>query len=155
MISVWPATRELSVNRLRGEVDRALNEAVGGMLGERPWLWRRRLSGRSFPAVNVWEKDETLFAEAEVPGLKMEDLDISVTSDQLSIKGERMQEEQEGVTYHRRERGAGSFCGVVHLPVEVDVEKVEARLEGGVLTVALPKAARAKPRKIEVRALNS
>jgi HSP20 family protein len=155
MMNVWPATRELPVTRLRGEVDRALNEAVSGLLGERPWLWRRRLSGRSFPAVNVWEKEEMLFVEAEVPGLKMEDLDISVTSNELSIKGQRMKEEQEGVTYHRRERGAGSFCGVVRLPVDVDVNKVEARFEDGVLTIALPKAASAKPRKIEVKALDS
>jgi HSP20 family protein len=141
------------VSRLRGELDRALDDVVGAFVGEDPWLRRGRLRERSFPAVNVWENEEVLFAEAEVPGLKMEDLEILVTGNELTIKGERGDEKQEGVTYHRRERGAGTFSGVVRLPVDVDVSKVEARLENGVLTIALPKAASAKPRKIAVKAL--
>jgi HSP20 family protein len=136
-------------------VERVLDDVVGEYLGGRPWLWRTQPSERSFPAVNVWENEEMLFAEAEVPGLKLDDLEISVTGNELSIKGQRREEEQEGVTYHRRERGTGSFRGVVRLPVDVDVNKVEARLANGVLTIELPKAPSAKPRKIELKALSS
>ncbi len=150
----WVANRSFPLGRLRGELDRALEDVVGTFLGQDPWLQRGRLRERSFPAVNVWENEEVLFAEAEVPGLKLEDLEILVTGNELTIKGERGDEKQEGVTYHRRERGTGTFAGVVRLPVDVDVNKVEARLENGVLTVMLPKAAGALPRKIAVKALS-
>ncbi|MGD2151647.1 MAG: Hsp20/alpha crystallin family protein [Gemmatimonadales bacterium] len=149
----WVANRSFPVSRLHGELDRALDDVVGAFLGDDPWLRRGRQRERSFPAVNIWENEEVLFAEAEVPGLKMEDLEILVAGNELTIKGERGGEEQEGVKYHRRERGTGTFTGVVRLPVEVDVSKVEARLENGVLTIMLPKAASAKSRKISVKAL--
>lgn len=154
MMNGWTANRTLPASRLRSELDRALEDVVGAFLGEDPWYRRGRRGERSFPAVNIWEHEEVLFAEAEVPGLKMEDLEILVTGNELTIKGERADEMQEGVTYHRRERGTGSFSGVVRLPVDVDANKVEARLENGVLTIMLPKAASAKPRKIEVKALS-
>jgi len=150
----WVANRSFPVRRLRGELERALEDVVGAFLGEDAWLRRGQLRERGFPAVNVWENEEVLFAEAEVPGLKMDDLEILVAGNELTIKGERGDGEQEGVTYHRRERGTGTFSGVVRLPVEVDVSKVEARLENGVLTIMLPKAASAKPRKISVKALS-
>lgn len=150
----WTANRTLPASRLRGELERALEDVVGAFLVEDPWFRRGRLRERSFPAVIIWENEEVLFAEAEVPGLKMEDLEILVTGNELTIKGERGGENREGVTYHRRERGTGTFSGVVRLPVDVDAHKVEARLENGVLTIVLPKAASAKPRKIEVNAIS-
>ena len=106
---------------------------------------------RTFPALNVWEDDQSLYAEAEIPGLRMDEVEVSVQGDELTIKGERKDTEREGATYHRRERGAGSFSRVLHLPIEVDAEKVQAALRDGVLTVTLPKAQAALPRKIEVK----
>ena len=142
-------SRGYPVGRLRNEVDRVF----GDFLGERPRLGARLgLRERSFPAVNVWEDEEKLQAEAEVPGLKMDDLELLVKGNELTIKGER---KDVGVTYDRRERGTGSFCGVVRLPADVDADKVEARLENGVLTIILPKASSARPRKIEVKALSA
>lgn len=156
MANRWLVSGGYPVGRLRNEVDRAFGELFGEFFGERPWLGGRLgRRERSFPAVNVWEEEEKLQAEAEVPGLKMDDLELLVKGNELTIKGERKDVEQEGVTYHRRERGTGSFCGVVRLPVDVDADKVEARLENGVLTIILPKASSARPRKIEVRARNS
>ncbi len=153
MANRWLASRGYPVSRLRNEVDRAFGEVFGDFFGERPWLGARLgLRERSFPAVNVLEDEERLQVEAEVPGLRMDDLELLVKGNELTIKGERQDVEQEGVTYHRRERGTGSFCGVVRLPVDVDADKVEARLENGVLTIILPKASSARPRKIEVRA---
>lgn len=150
MTNRWLIRRGYPFAQLRGELDRAFGDLYGAR-----GVGRAGTRRGTYPPVNVWEEDEVLRAEAEVPGLKMEDVEILVKGDELTLRGERRAEEREGVTYHRRERGSGSFSSVVRLPVEIDVEKVEASLENGVLTVTLPKAPGARPRKIEVRSLSS
>jgi HSP20 family protein len=132
----------------RDEVDRLFNEFVGRL----PTLQggRFNLAAPTFPAVNVWQSDNEVFAEAEVPGVKAEELDISVVGNELTIKGTRQQVTDEKAAYHRRERGAGAFARVVRLPMDVDAEKVQASLRDGVLTLTLPKAEAAKPRRINV-----
>ena len=90
------------------------------------------------------------FAEAEIPGVKGEDLDVSVVADELTIKGTRQPLADEEAAYHRRERGVGAFVRVVRLPVEVVADKVQASLRDGVLTLVMPKAEAAKPRRITV-----
>jgi HSP20 family protein len=107
----------------------------------------------TFPAVNVWENKDEILVEAELPGLKLEDLDILVNGgNQLTIKGERKQAEIELGVWHRQERGTGAFVRVLTLPFAVDPEKVEARFENGVLRVQLAKHESAKARKITVKA---
>jgi HSP20 family protein len=107
----------------------------------------------SFPALNLWQDESGVYAEAEVPGMDLNDLEIFVTGgNQLTIKGERYQPKLEKGTWHRQERGFGSFSRVVNLPVDVNAEKVEARLVNGVLTISMPKSEAAKPRKITVKA---
>jgi HSP20 family protein len=118
-------------------------------------LWRNAPLGSAaargvFPALNVWEADEGLWVEAELPGVREEDLEIAVLGDQLTIRGERKSNMTEGAAQHRRERGVGTFRRVVQLPVAVDADRIEASLSAGVLTIHLPKAEAAKPRKIEV-----
>ncbi|MHB1034498.1 MAG: Hsp20/alpha crystallin family protein [Pirellulales bacterium] len=136
------------LGQLREEMDRLFSD----FLGNWPTLpVPRFMTGRGFPAVNLWEEGDNLFAEAEVPGLRTEDLEISVVGNELTIKGERPEIEQEGVSYHRRERGVGPFTRVLRLPIDVDADRIEAALRNGVLLVTLPKAERAKPRKIEVK----
>ena len=129
------------------ELDRLFDSFVDGFPSVDPF---GTFGGRTFPAVNVWEDGTTLYAEAEIPGLAMDQVDVSVLGDELTIKGERKGAGVEGATYHRRERGVGSFVRVLRLPVEVDADKVEAALRDGVLTITLPKAQAALPRKIEV-----
>ena len=111
-------------------------------------LWPTVFRGQ--PAVNVWEKDDALMVELEVPGIKPDEVDVSVAGDELSIRIDRPDTAEEGVKYHRRERPAGSFSRIVRLPLEVDADKVEAELRDGVLTITCPKAESAKPRKINV-----
>lgn len=107
----------------------------------------------TFPALNVWEDAETLYAEAEIPGLKLEDLEIYVTgTDQLTIKGNRKPGGPEKGAWHRQERAFGEFTRVLTLPVPVDADKVTARLEQGVLTLKMTKSALARPKKIAVKA---
>lgn len=135
------------VSTLRGEVDRLFADFFG------PGATAPSSAARAFPALNIWEREGELFVEAELPGLKNDDLDISVVGQQLIIKGRRADfEPEEGVAFHRRERGVGDFMRSIDLPVDVDANRVEAKLTDGVLLITLPKAEAAKPRKIQVKA---
>jgi HSP20 family protein len=107
----------------------------------------------SYPPVNLWEDEDCVYAEAELPGLKLLDLEITVTADnQLTLKGKRQPMAPEKAEWHRRERGFGSFERSLALPVSVDAGKVEARLTNGVLTIKMAKGPAAKPKKITVKA---
>jgi HSP20 family protein len=131
--------------QLRGEMDRLLSGVLGPTFnGFVPGV------GRDQPAVNVWDKGDKLMVEMEVPGVKGEEIDVSVTGDELTIKVERPDAVQADVTYHRRERPAGSFARMLTLPYAIDANSVQADLQQGVLTLKLPKAETAKPRKIAV-----
>lgn len=104
-----------------------------------------------FPLVNVSEDADNYYLRAELPGMKAENLDISITGNSLALAGERKIERETGeAKYHRREREGGKFSRVVELPEHVDPDKAGARMNHGVLTVTLPKAETAKPRQIKV-----
>jgi len=130
-----------------GEMDRLLSGVLDGIS---PWAPVGWLIGSSFPPVNLWEDEGNIYAEAELPGLKMEDLEILVSGCELTLKGERKEEGSAEAVYHRRERGVGAFSRVLRLPVNVDADKVEAVLDAGVLTLKLPKSEAARLRKIKV-----
>lgn len=144
MVFRYVGTRH-PVHQLRREMDRLLN-GLAGNVGEIAWP----VVGRVRPAVNVWETDDALKIELELPGVQSDQIELSVTGDELSIKVERPDTEPQNATYHRRERAVGSFARVVRLPLEVDADRVEAELRHGVLTMTLGKAQSARPRKIEV-----
>jgi len=137
------------VNQFREELDRLV---TGAFSTPGVATAARMVTGRSFPAINLWENGESYFIEAEVPGLKAEHLEISVVGDELTLKGERAADEQLKATYHRRERGVGSFVRAIKLPGEVDADRVEASLHDGILLLTLPKVEAVKPRKIKVNA---
>jgi HSP20 family protein len=105
-----------------------------------------------YPPLNVWEKDDAVFVEAELPGQDLKDLEIYVTSgNQLTLKGERRPCQADKGVWHRQERAFGQFTRSLTLPFVVDADKVEAKLENGVLKVKLVKHESARPRKIEVK----
>jgi HSP20 family protein len=141
--------RGFPVNRLRQEMDRMVSEVFAPVASEVN-TWFQPGVGAA-PRLNVWEENDTFFAEAEVPGLKHEDLDVSVIGNQLTIKGRREAAAEKETMFHRRERSTGEFVRAVTLPAEVDADKVSATLTNGVLTVTLPKAEAAKPRKINIQ----
>jgi HSP20 family protein len=92
------------------------------------------------------------YVRAELPGMKSDELDIQVTGNGISISGERkIPMEGNNVKYHRREREAGTFSRSINLPGEIDVNKVEASMENGVLKINIPKSEAAKPRQITVK----
>jgi HSP20 family protein len=135
-------------HQLRDEVDRLFSNLVAHPTVSGA---TRLVTGREFPAVNLWEDNENVYAECELPGVRTEDLDISVVGNELSIKGRRSQTSEPQATYHRRERGVGSFSRTLHVPSEIAADQVQANLREGVLCVTMPKAESAKPRKVQVR----
>lgn len=137
------------VHHLRSEMDRLLSGFLGNVGNG-----MRAGNGRNQPAVNIWEDGEAFYAELEIPGVKSDEVDVSVVGDELSVKVCRPEIEQEDITFHRRERAVGSFNRLLRLPLEVDAQRVEAELRHGVLTITLPKAETAKPRKINVSSAN-
>lgn len=133
------------LQNLQSEMNRIL-EHVAGDSG------REYSFSSSYPAVNVWEDADTVFVEAELPGVDEKDLEVYVTSgNQLTIKGQRRPNVPERGVWHRQERACGDFSRSVALPFQVNNDKVEARIENGVLLLKLAKHETAKPRKIPVK----
>ncbi len=139
----WQPVAEL--NRLRGELERALEHN-----GHR----RAAASAGVFPPLNMWENEDNLYLEAELPGFELDELEIYVTGgNQLSIAGERKPPELEGGAWHRQERSFGKFRRTFELPCDVNADAVTANSAHGVLTLTMPKREDVKPRRIEVKAI--
>jgi len=131
-------------------MDRFFNEFMGRSLGhegdETP------ACGSWSPAVNILEKETEIVITADLPGLKAEDVEVTVDKSVLTVKGERTLEEvAEGETYHRVERSYGCFERSFSIPESVDAKKIEARFANGEMTVNLPKRAESKPRSVKVK----
>jgi HSP20 family protein len=141
-ITPWRPFRELE------EWERRFDDLLG-----RP-LWQLPVEERGWmPALDVFEKEDKFVVKAELPGIKEDDIHVSVVGDTLSIKGEKKTEtEVKEEDYYRSERSYGRFCRSIPLPSNVDADKIEASFEDGVLEVALPKSAKVKPKRIAVSA---
>ncbi len=142
----------LARNSLRNFPQTSLWRDVARLQEEMNSLLSRSLSTPAgFPAVNLWTGEDSAIVTAELPGVVLDDLDITVVGDTLTIRGNRNRDEVgEGATYHRRERGFGRFIRVVQLPFRVESEQVEATFKNGVLSIILPRAFADRPRKIQV-----
>lgn len=106
---------------------------------------------QGFPRTTLEDTGSAFVLRAEVPGLSEKDLDLNVEGETVTIKGERSTTLPEGYSVHRRERGSQRFARSFALPSAVDSERAEASLQNGVLTVTIPKAQQAQPRKITVK----
>jgi HSP20 family protein len=117
-------------------------------------MWRFPLEDRSWmPAIDVFEKDDKFIVKAELPGMKEDDIDVSIVGSTLAIRGEKKTESEVKETdYYRSERAYGSFYRSIPLPSTVDTGKIQAEFEDGVLEVSLPKLAGEKPKKVAVTA---
>ena len=107
------------------------------------------------PSVDIKESDKDIKVLAELPGMDDKDIDVSLSRDSLTIRGEKKEEkEDKGKNYYRMERSYGSFARTIPLPVEVDTDKAKAEFKKGVLTVTLPKTAKAikETKKVSVKA---
>lgn len=141
----WDPFREMTT--MRELMDRAMDETFF----DAPRIWSRRLE--NFPlALDVAEDQESYMVKASIPGTDPNDVEITLTDNVLTIKGEVKEEKDvEEQNYHLRERRFGSFTRSVTLPLSVDADKVEATHENGVLTLRLPKTEAVKPKKISVK----
>lgn len=146
MLTRWQTFGDVrrEMGRLHDEMNRLFGRYANGA---------RELSPSGYPPLNLWEDEDNLYVEAELPGFDLDDLEMYVTGDnQLSIKGERKRPELGQGTWHRQERGYGAFSRLMELPGAVDSDRVTAQFKTGVLTITLPKKQEAKPRRIEVKA---
>jgi len=111
----------------------------------------RREECRWVPAVDISEDDDNLYIEVEIPGMKKEDIKVSMEHNVLSLKGEKKQgQEVKEENYHRWERCYGSFSRAFELPMPVQADRIKARYHDGVLHIELPKAEEVKPKEIPI-----
>jgi HSP20 family protein len=141
----WEPFRDLI--SLREAMDRLFDESV---VRPRGAALARRVAGTL--AVDMYETDEDVVVKASVPGIDPEDLDISITGDTLTIRGEsRAEEEIEEADYIYRERRYGAFSRSLTIPTSVEADEADADFEDGILTLRLPKAEEVKPKAIKVK----
>jgi HSP20 family protein len=114
-------------------------------------LGLRSVPRGTFPAINVYDQGDSAVVTAEVPGVKAEDLELTILGDSVTLKGERKDQPAEGERYYRRERLVGSFVRTVTLPTAVDPNLVKAEYRNGVLTVCMEKEEEAEAKKVEIK----
>ncbi len=126
------------------EVDRAFDR-IGRPLG------LRSVPRGTFPPINVYEQDEAVVVTAEIPGVRPDELELTVLGDSMALKGQRLEEASNGNRMYRRERAAGPFARTVTLPVSIDPDSVQAEYRDGILRVRMAKAEQAKAKRIEIK----
>lgn len=143
MMTRWDPFRELST--LQDRVNRVFNEQLNRGEAEG--------AGKTWaPVVDILESESDLVVRAELPGISREDIDVEVTGESLTIRGERKVDEQDGAKYLRVERAYGPFQRSFSIGIPVQPDKVKAAYRDGVLEVTVPKAEEVKPKKIEINA---
>jgi HSP20 family protein len=149
--SLWRRKGQEPLLGLRSEIDRLFEDLFEDGASTRGGL-PARLEREMIPALDLRETDDALILEAELPGVRPEDLDVHVTDGALVLRGERRQDKDEKTrAWHRIERSYGRFERAFQLPGNVDPEKTEAIFKEGVLTVTVPKVPEAKGRTVTVK----
>ncbi len=143
-LSIWEPAREMMT--LREAMNRLFDDA-----------FTRPISGSGIssviPAIDLYQTDDEVVVRASLPGLKAEDVQISVTGEVLTLRGEfKAANEKKEATWHIRENRFGQFERTIMLPTDVQTDKAKADFENGVLTITLPKAEAVKPKTIAIKA---
>ncbi len=142
----WEPEREMM--SLREAMDRLFDDAF-----THPFGLTNGWHHSSVPAIDMYQTDNDVVVKASLPGMKADDVQINITGDMLSLKGEMKEKsETKEKNYHIREQRWGSFERSVMLPTSVVSDKAKAEFEDGVLTITLPKAEEVKPKVITVKA---
>ena len=139
----WEPMREMMT--LREAMDRLFDDAFTRPINN--------VNNWGAPAIDLYQTNDNVVVKAALPGLKADDVQISITGDVLTLKGEfKQNNEVKEATYQIKEQRYGSFERSVMLPTDVQTDKAKAECEDGVLTITLPKAEQVKPRTITVKA---
>jgi HSP20 family protein len=145
MLTLWSDFDRafLSMDELRRRMDQTFQEF------DREFGLR---SYASWPKTNLYDAGTHFLIRAEVPGLSEKDIQVTCNEEVLTIRGERKVDVPEGYSVHRQERGAYQFTRSYSLPCKIDMEKAEASVKDGVLSVRMAKAPESQPRQITVKA---
>ncbi len=142
----------------RREPFREMDEEMERLFEEWPFRWvtpwsRRALVAREWaPRIDMFDREDKVVIKAELPGMSKEDIDISITGNVLTIKGEhKVEEEVKDEDYYCCERYRGTFYRAIQLPSGLETDKIEANYENGILEITLPKAPEVKPKKVTVK----
>jgi HSP20 family protein len=139
----WEPAREMMT--LREAMDRLFDDAFTRPLSMAGNSW-------SIPAVDMYQTDNEIVVKAALPGIKADEVQINITGDVLTLKGEvKQREEVKEKAYHIREQRWGTFERTLVLPANVVADKAKADFENGILTITLPKAEEAKPKTITIK----
>jgi HSP20 family protein len=140
----WDPFREIS--SMRDSMDNLFNEGLSRSLTSAFW------DGASTPAMDVYSTEDEVIVKLAVPGVRPEDIQVSVSNGVLVVRGEVKEEKEETEkTYHLRERRYGSFVRSVALPISANADKATAEFDNGVITLTLPKAEEAKTKTINIK----
>jgi HSP20 family protein len=148
-VTAWNPVSDLTseIASMQREMDRVFDRFMrgGGSVDD-------GTTSTIMPPVDIIEHDNEYIVKVDLPGVKKEDVKITITNDVLTLRGEKTEEkEHKGKNYHRMERGIGSFQRSFTLPTSVKSDKIEAEFRDGILTISLPKPEEAKPKQIEVK----
>lgn len=143
----WSPLKELE--EMRKDMDRLFEDFFAPVRRRRGWI--RPEVGVFVPNIEMYDRKNEIVVKAELPGVSKEDIDLTITKDSLTMKGEvKKEEEIKEEDYYACERSYGSFTRTIALPVEVDSEKAKASFKNGVLEIVLPKREEAKPKEIKI-----
>jgi len=142
-----------AINRWEAGTGLPLRDAMTQLFEEsfvRPFGRYANGSGTHYLPLDIYETDEAFVVKAFVPGVAPEQLDITTQQNRVTIRAEQPVEQQEGVRYFLRERAGGTWLRSFELPVAIDSNRIDAQVHNGVLSLTLPKAPEAKPRKVQI-----
>jgi HSP20 family protein len=141
----WDPFREMMT--LRNSMDRVFEDSILRRLQTSPE------NGDGYMAMDVHQTDDAIIVTSAMPGVKPDDVDIAITGETVTIKGETRQEEEvKEDNYLLKERQYGTYSRTLQMPVQIQGDKAEATFEDGILTLTLPKAEEVKPKQIKVQA---
>ena len=144
----WSPLKELE--EMRKDMDRLFDEFFSPVTRRRRG-WLKPEMGVIVPNIEMYDRKNDIVLKAELPGVSKEDIDLTITKDSLTLKGEvKKEEEIKEEDYYASERSYGSFTRTIALPAEVDSEKSKASFKNGVLEIVLPKREEAKPKEIKI-----
>jgi len=156
MLSIFPNTiPSIGRDSMIGQIARDLSQDWDRLFDTAAPAQMASASSRGWPGMNMWRAGDNIVAEAEIPGFRMEDIEVLANEHTLTLRGQRQNSAPDNATALRLERSVSRFERSLRLPLEINPDQVRATLANGVLRVTLPIAEAARPKRIQIQALGS